>query len=254
MRNLVTISFLLACGSCAGFPQQQAPVTPQRPLLSINPDTTAAGTLEVESGMAIDPDDSFRWPTTVKWGMAERTELFASTSLWTHLDANGADGPEDLQLGLRQRLLDEDETRPGVAVQVKNQLPTGNDQNGLGSGGTQVFFAGTASKHFGAERLTAFYQLGLLDDPNGGRPDLEHDLALALSHGLDEQWSLFGELGGVIVNAYDYNAAFTNLGARYAVNQFLTLDVGVEIGLSPDAPDFQLLFGGSWNLGGFSGK
>jgi hypothetical protein len=72
---------------------------------------------------------------------------------------------------------------------------------------------------------------------------------VAGAHRFDEQWSAFAELAGVLVDDRDYEAAFATLGAAYAVSQYLVLDAGVVIGLSHDAPDFQLVFGGTFNLG-----
>lgn len=254
MRTLLVLSSVLVLAACAGFPQNQAPAVPQRPLLSTNTDTTALNTAEAEAGAMVDPDDYFRLPTTIKYGAGDHTEVFAATSLWTHIDANSADGPEDLRLGVRHRLLDETPERPSVAFQITNQLPTGDRINGLGAGGTEFFAAVMATKTFDDNRLTGFYQLGLLDDPNGGNPDFEHDLAIAATHRFDAQWSAFGELAGVLISERDIEAGFATIGAAYAVNRFLVLDAGFVVGLSPDSPDFQLVFGGTWNMGRLFGN
>ncbi|GAB4152074.1 MAG: hypothetical protein Fur0037_20840 [Planctomycetota bacterium] len=244
---LILVSVSLA--SCAGFPAGQAPATPQRPTLSSSPDTTAEGTLEVETGLAVDPSDFVKWPTALKWGAGDHTELYAATSPWTHLRRGDVDGPEDLSLGLRHRILDETADHPAVAVQIANQLPTGNRGKGLGSGGTQFFGAVAAAKGFGSENLAAFYQLGLLDDPGGGRPDYEHDFAFTLTHRIDDRWSAYGELDAVLVRDRDVESLFTALGAQFAVNPSVVLDAGIVVGMSRDAPDFQIVFGGTWNLG-----
>jgi hypothetical protein len=89
----------------------------------------------------------------------------------------------------------------------------------------------------------------VLGEPARPDTDVEHDFALAAGVALHEQWSVFGELGAILIPDQDLDSVFLTLGTAFALRPSLVLDGAVRIGLSRDAPDFQVLFGFTNNLG-----
>jgi hypothetical protein len=61
---------------------------------------------------------------------------------------------------------------------------------------------------------------------------------------------VFGEVAGIFRPDLDTNAILATAGATWAWAPNLTLDGALMIGLNSDAPDYQLLLGLTWNLGG----
>jgi len=252
-RTVLLLS--LASAGCAGFGQDRAPVTPQRPTLSNNTATTAEGTVEVEAGVAIDPGDSFDSPVVGKWGMSERSELFVAWSPWVVVDVpgNDLDGASDLAVGMRHRFADETAEMPSAAFQLTTKLPTANDE--IGTGEHDFFAAVMLDKRVAEVDFTAFYQLGLLGDPAGRGAETGHDVALAAALALDDRWGVFGELAGRFVSEYDYDSVFLTGGVTFAQDPSLVFDAGLVAGLSDDAPDAVFQVGMTHNLGRlFSGR
>lgn len=237
--------------SCSTFPADQAPATPQRPTLSSDTNTTRVGTLEYEAGVTFDPNDLVVFPTTIKWGAGEQTELFLGWPAFMHLERPGADadGPGSLSIGARHRFLEEVDARPSFAAQMVTKLPTASSDAGLDSGEIDFHAAAIATKSIEGFGVTGFYQLGVLGKPGRAGATLEHDVALAVGHGLDERWGLFGELGAALTPDSHTEDVRLTCGATCAVGPSMILDLAVSIGLTNDAPDFQIMFGVTHNLG-----
>lgn len=252
-RSLALVALVGAslCG-CLVVPADGPPATPQRPTFSSSTSTTAAGTVELESGVVIDLRDRYAIEGTLKYGAGDATELFGGWTPLQSVDTEGVDevGIGDLVLGVRHRFADETEERPSGAVQIATKLPTADDDDGLGSGELDFFAAGIATRTFehAATSVTGFYQLGVLGDPDGGT-ELEHAVALASSTSVVRDVSVFGELAAVVDNGFDQEPVFATLGATYALDASLVFDVAVVLGLSGDAPDFQVLVGLTQNFG-----
>ena len=249
MRSALILGVLslLPCVGCLN----PARVTPQRPTFSSSTTTTAAGTAEIETGLGLDPGDFFDTPTTVKVGVSETSELFIGWSPFQWIEKPGSNGRGvgDLTIGTRQRFMEETESSPAAAFQLSTKLPTADEDEGLGSGEVDFRAAGIVSKQIENVALTGFYQLGFLGEVGDEDIDLEHGLAVAGSIPVADQLSLFGEMTLRITPEADQEELFTIFGAAYEVNESLVLDGALLVGLSPDAPDFQILIGLTHNLG-----
>jgi len=246
--SLCVVSSLAVAAGCH-FPRQQ-PVTPQRPTVSFDTSTTAPGTVEVEAGVNVDPNDAFDSPTTVKFGTGERSELFVGYSPFQYLRLPGpdADGGSDLVLGTRTRLFDAADGLPSGALVLSGKLPTASAAEGLGSGQVDLRVGGVLNQQFGSVGANLFYQYGALGNPGGGTSS-EHTVTLTGSVPIAERWGGFAELAGVFVPSANVDSVFTILGATFAPEPWLVLDGGVTVGLSDDAPDLQLFFGCTHNFG-----
>jgi len=225
-------------------------VTPQRPTVSSDANTTAPGTLEVESGVSLDPHDAFDVPVTLKYGLAEGTEVFAGFSPLRGVeDPDDEIGIGDVLLGGRARIREADASGPAAAVQLAVKLPTADEDDGLGSGELDLFAAGMLTGTADETGWNAYYQLGLLGEPGGSAIDLDHVLAVVASREIAHRWAGFAELAVDLVPEHDVSAWLLTVGATQLVREDLAWDVGLGIGLSDDAPDLVVFVGDTRNFG-----
>ena len=251
---LLPLSVLLLGASltaCRIVPDSFASPTPQRPTLSADTSTTAKGTWELEAGVSVDPGDAFATPHTLKHGLGRRTEVFATWSPLVGVDRRGRSdetGIGDLVLGARHRVRSEDAERPSIAIQPSLKLPLADEDEGLGSGELDAGVAAIATQSVSQVTITTFYQLDLLGNPDGGA-DVGHQLALAGSQAIDDEFGVFAEIAAVLVPEIDLESVFTTIGGNYVVSPSTILDAGIVLGISDEAPDFQLVFGVTSNFG-----
>lgn len=228
----------------------RAPATPQRPTVSFDTSTTAAGTVELESGVLVDPSDLVDTPLTLKYGTGDDTELFVGWSPLLVLDRQGSDatGSGDVVLGARHRLWQADGGLPSAAALFSAKLPAASTADGLGSGQPDVRVGGVLNRSVGPVNANLFYQYGALGVPGGGTTS-EHTLTLTLGAGLADGVACFAELAGVFVPAASVDSVFLVTGVAFAPEPDLVLDAGITAGLSDDAPDLQLFVGCTVNFG-----
>jgi hypothetical protein len=245
----LALAALAFASGCAGPPGRP---TPQRPTFSRNTSTTAAGTTELEAGVLYEPGDYFDSPVTLKYGIQEETELFATMGAFQWRDTPGSDGEGigDLFVGVRQRFIDVGADEPMVAYQLKTKLPTADENEALGTGQLDFFAAGILDYPIEQLWLTTFYELGVLGDPANGDPDIQHGLAFASHFPIEEELGGYGELAGVFIPEHDEEKVFADAGLTYALTDGIVLDAGVAVGLSGDAANLQVLFGITTNFGG----
>lgn len=253
------LPLLLALASsssaCLSTAHENEPVTPQRPTLSSDTNTTAQGTFELEAGALLDPNDFIDTPTTLKYGAGPATEFFVGISPYQELRSRGGDAESigDLFLGLRHRFLDETDADPSAALQATVKLPTANDSDGIGSGQIDASFAAIASKGFEELSLTAYYSLDVIGSGDESA-DVGHSLALAGSVPVADEFGAFGEVATQWIPEQDSHTLFTTLGMTFSPLASMTFDAGVVIGLNEEAPDFRIVFGLTRNLGRTSGQ
>ena len=251
--RLVALSALLplvtGCGALHDGSRPAA--TPQRPTLSVDTNTTAQGTFELESGVAFDPDSTFSAPTTLKWGAGERTELFVSASLydWAELpDGDEVSSFGDTFVGARQRFL---ELENGVAgaLQLSTKIPTAEEGEGLGNGEHDFFIAGSLSASPSKEVfLWLFYEAGLLGDPDDSGNDVQHSFSVNGSKTFDGVLAIFGEVA-TIDGPDGYDPTFGTIGVQHIIAPSLVWDAGFVVGFNDDAQDLQFVVGFTSNLG-----
>lgn len=245
--SVPAVLLLVAASACATVGE---PATPQRPTVSSNTSTTSAGTFELEAGVTAEPGDSLDIPTTLKYGIDERTEAFVGFSPYRWVDRPGDDGHGigDLSLGARRRFVDETESGPAVAGLTYVKFPTADEDEGVGSGEFDAAFAAIIEKNIDRFDLVGYAQLDLRGDPSGGI-DLGQTFALAASTPLDDQIGVFSELSGTFVPEQDIDAILLLTGLTWANRPDLVLDFSFGLGLGDDAPDFLLLLGFTRNFG-----
>lgn len=252
--RVLALTALVSLGSACTFaPRKPAPITPQRPFFSVNTQTTAAETFEVESGVALDPSDTLDFPTIVKWGASDQTELFTGFSPYRRIFVTGddPDGFGDLTLGTRHRFLEETDERPSAAVRLLTKLPTSND-NGTGSEEIDFLAAVSATKQIAGFTANAFYQLGVIGQPLGGT-EIEHGLAAVLLKPIEDSRITVGAETALLLRPESDIEIFQVTGnVRYFLDDATAFDAGLTVGLTDEAPDAVLLFGVTHNFGAAS--
>ncbi len=251
MRVLLLCAVALSASSCRLLTQDGEPVTPQRPTFSTDTNTTAHGTLEIETGMLVDPGDITTTPTTIKYGAGPSTEVFVGLTPYQYLDVEGEDdedGIGDTLLGMRFRILDERDGTPSFALMPFVKLPTANEDEGLGTGQVDFSLAAITSFTEAGTFFTGYYQFDVLGEVGGGTA-IGHGLALAASRPVTDQVGVFGEVASTIVSEFDLEPVFGTVGATFALSDFFVLDGSVRVGLNDDAPDTQFQVGLTRNFG-----
>jgi hypothetical protein len=238
---------LLAVGLAGCSLPPGAAATPQRPTFAFSPATTAAGTWELEAGAQLGPQDDYgEVPATLKYGLDEHTELSASLSPLISVDHTAGLG--DAGLGWRHRLVDAEGGRPALAVQATLELPTADEDRGLGTGRTDAFGAFSAAGGGGDFGWVAFAQLGALGQA-GEDPDLETDLALVGSWTLDASHALFAEYSDRRVHEQGTIVDQLRIGDAITLRPDFVLDVSLWLPASDDAPNTIVAVGFTRNLG-----
>lgn len=226
----------------------QTTATPTRPTYSKSTFTTAPGTLEVETGVYLDPSDATSVPTTVKYGVNDRADAFVAFSPASAVEGGGV-GFGDVVLGWRQRLTELQLEHLSLGYLAQLKLPTADEDKGLGTGEPDALLAGIGTLPLSDASLTGFAEVGLLGDPDGSGTDLHLALAGAADKHLSGGAGVFGELAGVFVDDRNYDALFATLGGAWSPVPGLVLDSGIVLGLSDDAPDFAVVVGLTRNAG-----
>ncbi len=248
-RALASLA-LLATAACV-LPTQadRAPVTPQRPTLSSDTNTTAEGTWEIETGVTEDPGDALFVPTTLKFGAGPRTEVFVAAAVYERVEVPGVDaeGFGDLFLGGRHRFY-ESGGGSSFAGQVVTKLPTGDEDEGLSTGELDFLVAAIGTQVLERLSLTEFYELGILGDPDGPGTDERHSFAFAAGHPLIGDTGGFAELAWIL-GRDDVDPAFTTVGITQSISPELVVDLAVVLPLNDDAGDTLFVLGLTTNLG-----
>lgn len=248
---LLVAALGLAASGCTSTGDYRAKVTPQRPTIGNTTETAAFGTVEIEGGISVDPSDRNSADATVRIGLSEDSELFVMHSPFVNVDTPGtnADGPGDLTIGYRQRLLEESRDFPATAIEFATSLPVGDDDPAISSGYTNFYAGITVDRHFGDLLTSWYYRLGAIGTPVAGDLNAQHTLAVSGYLPLMDRWSGVAELATIIDVESSVEPMFVNAAVMYEVTESLLFDVGVQLGLNDDAPDVVLFGGFTTNIG-----
>ncbi|MHC4379326.1 MAG: transporter family protein [Planctomycetota bacterium] len=248
----------LGASSCMSAGAYKAQVTPQRPTFSNDTRTASFGTMELEAGLEIgmNPDpgqNAARLDTVARFGVSETGEFFLGWTPYQSVDASGPDpdGTGDLEVGFRQRLMDETESLPATAFQISTEVPTGDDDLAVNptDGRTAFNAAFIADRSFGDLSTTLFYQLGVLSSDQAFDQDITHLLAVAGSLPVDDLITAQAELAWFYFPETDEEPIFLTLLGQYSISDTMMFDAGLRLGLNDDAQDVSVFAGIVTNLG-----
>lgn len=168
---------------------------------------------------------------------------------WWYPDNAGwhEQGLDDLSIGLRYRLLDEKESMPGIAILGAVTFPTGDEDKGLSTGGTDFESKLIMSKRLGP--VNTHLNIGY-SWPGTKKYDLQDGLTygIGMDFSVSSQTQLLAELVGN-KNRYtkdlhpkgDADPLEIRAGVRIISDRGLITTLGVGVGLSNASPDYRAL-------------
>lgn len=249
MQRILLPAVLLPLAACQVTSGAGNPPAPQRPTVSVDANTTAEGSTELEFGVTIDPGDYLAAPLLFKYGFSENVELFVGGDVVRSTDMLDRDetGIGDAIVGTRFRFWEDEEREMAAAGLFQVKLPTADDGKGLGSGEIDYIGAGTVTAALGEKAsLTGYAQLGLIGRPGGD--DLQTVVALVPSVAIDERTGVFAELA-MFQNEGPSDPMQLMLGVTRLLEVDMLADAGLVFGLNEEAPDLVLFIGLTLNLG-----
>ncbi len=229
----ISIALVLALSSsgCADL-ALEGELLPARLAVYTDTDTTAAGRVEIEAGLVLDPGAQLEVPAAIKFGVDDSTELFATASPVRRVHVDGPDvrGLGDVGLSVRRRFREARDW--SLAFEAGALLPAEDD----GAGRAELGFTGAliaaASPRPGVG-LVGSYRLDLVGE---GRRDFdaEHSLSAVLQLAVARRGTLFAELSGAWAPEPNDWSTAALLGFAFLVSDSVQLDVGVATPLSGD--------------------
>lgn len=240
------------CRALAGLgPQDEPGYLSHRSAFGWDTATLEGDEWEVQFGTGYDPRDQHTTTLlTLRASGGESTELYADIEPYSYGSRDGEDGSGigDLIFGVRHRFLDQRASWPSAAAQFQVKLPTGEESEALSSGETDFFAAAMLTQEYGNFTSTLFYELGWIEQPDGG-DELLHAAALGTELALSRRWGGYGQLVTVQPEVDD-ELLILSTGLSWNVTGSAALDLGVAFGLNDETPDTELFFGITWGGGG----
>ena len=226
-----------------------APVTgalvTDRPDFTESTDAVARGHIQIESGYTFTYDDAAGVVTRshsapellLRVGLFDGVELRIAWPTYTRLDTSSgdADGLEDLNLGVKVKLVEQDGLTPHVGMIGEIAAPTGADA--LTSDGVDP-----AVKLLWAYDLPGRVSVGgnvnVASVSEGADRFFQPAASLALGVAATERVGVFVEYFGFYPVSDDSGAAHTlNGGVTFLVHDNLQFDARVGVGLNENADD-----------------
>ena len=246
------VTSIACCGVGAASAQDEPPaVVPYRPSIASPADLPAPGWPEVEGGVRLasggEAARGFWAPVSFKLAWDDSWGLVISTFAyqWQRAyDDSTAHTVGDTLVALKYKLPVDEHLALGAEFGVA--LPTA--QEPIGSGKADWGVNGIASFDYPGVHVDlnlAGIWLGL---PDAGQGRWQGLWAVAVSHPLSDRFGVTGELAGLVQRG---SMAQTQalVALNYNVSRALVLDLGVAAGLSRNAPDWQVVFGFTYQLG-----
>jgi Putative MetA-pathway of phenol degradation len=239
----IAMGSLLGLTAASDPPLREVEATPQRPMKSNTAYTVATGYLQMETGLTVIENYALDTPTLIRFGMAPRTEVSFGLSPIRGIEEDGERefGIGDVELAARYRFFTSYQGAAALEGFVK--LPTADEDKGLGTGVTDAGITFLASRSWGPNLWN--FNLGgeFAGVPDATSNEARWTTVLTWSRPFHERWTVLGELALQILPAADVEDITTDWGVRYRINPSFVLDAAVYVGLSDDAPDYQVLVG-----------
>lgn len=238
---------VVAVGLCAALSpaqaeEKEAAATPYRPTVSNPAELSEPGWLELELGWQRVHGGSDKQrdsqPLTAKLAFSEDWGVLVGTEAGvrrTDLDDISYTGMGDTTLLLKHRIGGESEKDGAWGIEAGYKSPTAKDTIGSGKSDYLV------NMIYSVDRLGNRLDLNLngthIGAINEGEGRTQYGWAAALSRGLDDNWTVFGELSGTYRRATPVTSQFM-AGASYNVSKRVVVDAGMARGLSSAAQDW----------------
>jgi hypothetical protein len=220
----------------------EIPAYPQRPRRSLNSRTTAPGYWAIEFGGRVEKD-SFGTPTLLRFGLSPRWEIDLGLEPIVGADIDGGSETSfgDTTIEGKWRFFESHDGQAALHGFVR--FPTASVSKGLGTGEHDAGFTFVASRIW--DRNAFDFNLGgefagVTESPSN---DAQWTVVLTWSRDIFDRWDLYGELFFQFLPAADKEEFTTDWGFHYYLSRSFALDAGINIGLTGDAPDYEILFG-----------
>lgn len=224
---------------------------PQRPRFAPTTQTAGHGTLQSETGLALDPGDSVSLPGIWRLGISSSTEVYLGGDTYRWDENRDTQGTGDLLLGTRHRILDEQDAQPALAMQFELKLPMSDESDGFGSGETDFHAAVIADRHLGRTLASLFVEGGFLGKVNGPGTEFDWTVAGSLQHPIGSRWSGYLETQYSASHELDLEGGYLGAGLHYRTGSHSLWDVALAAGYGDSPEDVMLLLGYTRNVGAF---
>ncbi|MEQ1891456.1 MAG: hypothetical protein ABL998_02845 [Planctomycetota bacterium] len=228
------------------------PLSTDRPGLLFAPTLVPAGHLQLEASTPVwiesesgaTRSTSWSAPIALRHGLGERVELRATLPAWTeqrveHAGATERDeGFADMELGLKLALRAPDDEP--LALLTMLRLPSGADAFAADGVGASAYLL-----HGRTHGSLAFSGLaGLVHTPLADADDATQGvLGVLVARGLTTSTSATLELVAMPGLVHAPGQAFVGAALLQLIGSDLQLDLALDVGLDPDAPDLVLSLG-----------
>lgn len=223
-------------------PISQIEAQPQRPTRSRNARTTPAGTVQLETGVGVDRHD-LTTDLTFRFGVTRNLDVSVEAVPYLRLDFDGEarSGLGDTVVDTKFRFFDSREGSSAVEVFVK--IPTADKDKALGTGDTDAGFRFIASRNWRKDKFD--FNLGgeFAGVPEVASNEAQWTLVLTWWRSVGDRLSFFGEGFLQFLPAADREDVTTDWGISYRFNPSFALDAAVYLGLTDDAPDYEVTVG-----------
>jgi hypothetical protein len=157
----------------------------------------------------------------------------------------------DLELAAKWYFVEEKESLPGLALKVGVTLPTGDDEKGLGSGGSDTSANLIAGKAVGPVNLYLNLGCTRIDEAAEGEKKYVSSASLAGAWDIAESWAFVGEVlyESPGADGEDPPVAVT-AGLVWEIVDNCSIDVGARAALTDTAPDWCILAGVNFTFAG----
>ena len=217
---------------------------PQGLLPSQDTATTPAGFLEVEAigSWAAREEQAMG---LLRYGLAERTELYLAQDLHHSLTIPGAADPSglgDAWIGVRHRVLEQDAEGVAHAFLAEVRIPHSDTDPNINASGLELHLAHIRDGAWGRSSWTSNVDLFFLSDP-GGRPDpalggsMTWTSPLLDIAGREVPIGLLAETGGLYHPEEDLMPAWLAAGFRIPLHPSLEIQAAWVQGIGGDGPE-----------------
>lgn len=244
---VIAATGLLAAPLHAQAEEREAVATPYRPTASNPAELSEPGWLELELGWQRirGGSDARRdsLPLTSKLAFSESWGALASTEIGirrTDLENRFFTGMGDTTLLLKHRLGGEPEKNGAWGIEAGFKSPTAKST--LGSGKSDYLVNLIYSVDGLGNRLDLNLNGTRIGGSSEGEGRFQYGWAAGLSRGLDDNWTIFGEVSGAYRRAVPVSAQLL-AGASYNVSKRVVVDAGMARGLSHATQDWTAFAG-----------
>ena len=160
-------------------------------------------------------------------------------------DPSKVDGWGDTSFIMKHLLVAEGEKIPAFLIRMALKLPTGDKDEGLGTGDTNVGFLGALTKNFGQATMHLNAGYTFVGDQKESSRDNEVNYGIAGEYGIGKKFRVVGEIYGLYHP--DYKAAEIErralLGLAYRIDDTFTIDLAAKRGLEGTGDEYGFIGG-----------